>query len=112
MVEMAEGATFYYRTPESYDPEAAAKFLTTEQRPVLEAVLRRMETLDDYSAAGIEGAFADVMTETGLKLGKIGPPVRVALTGGTVSPGVYEVIAVLGRERTAERLRRALTAIG
>lgn len=111
MVEMAEGAAFYYKAPESYDPEAAGKFLTEVQRPALEAVVRHLENLDDFSESGIEGAFSAIFSETGLKMGKIGPSVRVALTGGTVSPSVYEVIAVLGKGRTLERLRRAVAAI-
>lgn len=51
-------------------------------------------------------AFDRVMEETGLKLGKIGPAVRVALTGSTSSPGIYEVIAVLGIEESCRRLQR------
>ena len=47
-----------------------------------------------------------------LKLGQLAQPVRVALTGGTVSPGIYEVIAVLGRARTVTRLRKAVAQIG
>ena len=47
-----------------------------------------------------------------MKLGQLAQPVRVALTGGTVSPGIYEVIAVLGRERTVSRLRKAIVQIG
>ena len=111
MVEMADGALFYYRAPESYDPEAAGKFLTEDRRPALEAVVRHLENLDDFSESGIEGAFSAIFEETGLKMGKIGPSVRVALTGGTVSPSVYEVIAVLGKDRTLERLRRAVATI-
>ena len=51
------------------------------------------------------------MEERELKLGKIAQPVRVALTGGTVSPGIFETIEALGREKTLERLKRALRSI-
>ena len=53
-------------------------------------------------------AFERVLGRFSLKLGQLAQPVRVALTGGTVSPGIYEVIAVLGRERTVVRLRAAI----
>jgi glutamyl-tRNA synthetase len=53
-------------------------------------------------------AFERVLARFNLKLGQLAQPVRVALTGGTVSPGIYEVIAVLGRPRTISRLRFAL----
>jgi glutamyl-tRNA synthetase len=51
------------------------------------------------------------MDESGLKLGKIGPTVRVALTGGTVSPGIYDVIAVLGKDSVMVRLQKALASL-
>jgi glutamyl-tRNA synthetase len=112
MVEMAQGAAFYYAPQITYEDEAAAKFLTAAQRPLLESVTARLEALESFDEAAIAEAFGAVMEETGLKLGKVAPSVRVALTGSTVSPSVYEVIAVLGRDRTLERLRRAVATIG
>jgi glutamyl-tRNA synthetase len=52
------------------------------------------------------------MEESGLKFGKIGPSVRAALVGGTVSPSIYDVVAVLGRGAVLERLNKALASIG
>ena len=52
------------------------------------------------------------MKKTGLKLGKIAQPTRVALTGGTVSPGIFEVMEILGKEKVIDRLNKALSAIG
>jgi glutamyl-tRNA synthetase len=65
----------------------------------------------DFSEAKIQAAFEKVLTRFGLKLGQLAQPVRVALTGGTVSPGIYEVIAVLGRDRTVTRLQKAIAQI-
>jgi glutamyl-tRNA synthetase len=59
----------------------------------------------------VQAAFERVLERFGMKLGQLAQPVRVALTGGTVSPGIYEVIAVLGRQRTIARLKRAVTAL-
>lgn len=108
LVEMAEGAAFYYRSEVEFDAEAAAKFLTTDKRTPFEALIRHLEACNDWSHDGIVAAFQNVMDETGLKLGKFGPSVRVALVGGTISPGIHEVVEVLGKSRTLERLRRAL----
>ena len=105
MVEMAQGAAFYFKNEIEYDPEAAARFLTPDKAPVFDAVIRRLAACHDFSEQGIGNAFAEVMAETGLKLGKIGPAVRVALTGGTVSPGIYEVISVLGKDESLRRLK-------
>jgi glutamyl-tRNA synthetase len=59
----------------------------------------------------LEKVFHDVMEETGLKMGKVAQPVRVALTGGTVSPGIYDVLDILGRDRSLARLRKAVSGI-
>jgi glutamyl-tRNA synthetase len=68
------------------------------------------ELLSDASRI-IEKLFGQVLARFGLKLGQLAQPVRVALTGGTVSPGIFEVIAVLGRARTVRRLRKAAALI-
>ena len=108
LVEMAEGAAFYYRSEVEFDAEAAAKFLTADKRTPFEALIRHLEACTDWSHDGIVAAFQNVMDETGLKLGKFGPSVRVALVGCTTSPGIHEVVEVLGQTRTLVRLRRAL----
>ena len=112
LVEMADGARFYFVAPESYDEEAAAKFLTSDKRDVLELTVRHLEALTIYNHDNVESAFKAVMEESGLKFGKIGPTVRVALVGGTVSPSIYDVVAVLGKERVLLRLQKALASLG
>jgi glutamyl-tRNA synthetase len=111
LLEMADGAKFYYRKPEAYDEAAAAKFLTEDKRTVLELLISRLSELSEFTLETVEAAFQQVLEETGLKLGKVGPTVRVALTGGTVSPGIFDVVAVLGRERVVERLEKALASL-
>ena len=59
----------------------------------------------------IENAFKSLMEESGLKFGKIGPTVRVALVGGTVSPSIYDVVSVLGKEEVLDRLKKALVSL-
>jgi len=108
MVEMADGAAFYFAGDINYDPEAAAKHLTADKKPILEALVRGLETSADFNEEAIEAVFASVLADLGLKLGKVGPTVRVALTGGTVSPGIYEVLAVLGKSESLRRLRRSV----
>ncbi|HAD04126.1 MAG: glutamate--tRNA ligase [Desulfuromonadales bacterium GWC2_61_20] len=108
LVEMADGAVFYYAKEIIADPEAVAKWCTAEARPGYEAVLSALTACNDFTHAGIESAFAGVMSATGLKLGKLAPAVRVTLTGSTASPSVYEVLETLGQERSLERLRNGL----
>jgi len=112
MVEMAEGAEFYFRGEFEYEEAAAAKFLTSDKTPVFEQLIEKLDVVSEWNETAIEAAFGAVMEETGLKLGKIGPSVRVALCGGTTSPGIYEVLSVLGREESLRRLRRCLDYLG
>lgn len=108
MLEMADGAAFYFAKEVVYDPEAVAKQLTVDKLPVLQALLRGLEASTVFDEAAIEAVFSGVLADLGLKLGKVGPAVRVALTGGTVSPGIYEVLAVLGKEESLRRLAAAV----
>jgi glutamyl-tRNA synthetase len=109
LVELVEFASFYLNDEITIDPKAAAKFLKPEIAEPLSALASELSTLDDFAEATIQAAFELVLARFNLKLGQLAQPVRVALTGGTVSPGIYEVIAVLGRERTVSRLHSAVT---
>lgn len=111
LVEMADQALFYYQDEVSYEPDAARKFLTPEALTALMALTAKLEALEDYTEQALEETFKAVMAETGLKLGKIAQPVRVALSGRSASPGIFEIIAIIGKEKTLVRLRRAIAHI-
>jgi glutamyl-tRNA synthetase len=112
LVEMTDGAHFYYRDDvRPYDQKAAKKFLKPETVQVLALLAEGLDALDDLAEKTQEGAFKRVMDETGLGFGKIAQPVRVALTGTTVSPGIFEVIEVLGKARVLNRLKAAIEFI-
>jgi len=106
LVELVDFASFYLNDAITIDPKAAAKFLKPEVAEPLQALADELAALDgDFSEAGVQSTFERILARFNLKLGQLAQPVRVALTGGTVSPGIYEVIAVLGRDRTIARLR-------
>ena len=108
LVELIDSAHFYLTDDIAIDEKAAKKFLTPEVSQPLSKLIERLSALDEFSEANIESAFSGVLEEFGLSMGKLAQPVRVALTGSTVSPGIHEVIAVLGKERTIRRLQSAL----
>ena len=70
-----------------------------------------LEGVAAFDEKELEKAFLAVMEQTGLKLGKISQPVRVALTGRTASPGIFEIIAIIGKEQVLARLKRAIQYI-
>lgn len=106
MVEMADSAAFYFAKEIDYLPEAVSKCCTPEAQAGYQIVLKHLAALDDFNHDAIAEAFNLAISESGLKLGKLAPAVRVALTGKTVSPSVFEVLEVLGKEESLARLRR------
>jgi glutamyl-tRNA synthetase len=107
LLEMADGAAFYYLADINYDAQAQEKFLTQEQKPLFTALLEELGKCPEFTEELLEKAFAQVMTATSLKFGKVAQPLRVALTGGTASPSIYEVLIVLGKERSLQRISQA-----
>jgi glutamyl-tRNA synthetase len=104
LVELLDGAQFLYaKRPLEMDPKAQA--ILAEGRFHLAALLPRLEALHDWSADAIEAAVRAYVADSGAKLGSVAQPMRAALTGRAVSPGVFDVIAVLGREESLGRLR-------
>jgi len=107
LVELADNARFYVeRRPIPIDPKAAA-LLTPEARSLL-ATLTPALAASSWEAAALEAAVRAVADTSGVKLGGLAQPLRAALAGGTTSPPIFEVMAVLGREETLGRLSDAL----
>jgi len=111
LAEMAEQAHWHVRDAIAIDENAAKKHLRPVALPLLQDLLPRLEALDPWSEASLEPAFDAVVAAHDTKMGKLAQPVRVAVTGGPNSPGIFETLAALGRERTVARLRDAVTAI-
>jgi glutamyl-tRNA synthetase len=97
----------FFREPPQLDETAAKKFLVKDAAPRLRALQDVLAGTEDWSAAALEARVAQWLRENGLELKDIGQPVRVALTGRGASPSLFEVLAILGRERSMARLARA-----
>jgi len=110
LVEMAKGMEFYFINDIKYDEKAKEKLFTPSIKPVLEKLIEMIEKTEDFSHTSIEGIFNKLVEESKIKLGNIAQPVRLALTGKTVSPGIFEVILVLGKKSVIERLKLALNS--
>jgi glutamyl-tRNA synthetase len=108
LVEMVEWVKPYFGQAVTFEEEAAKKFLTPAIAPVLQKLLSRFEALSNFSKQTWEESFKSLVEEEGLKMGQLAQPVRVALTGRTASPGLFEVMEVLGRDRTLFRLRQGI----
>jgi len=107
LVELAEQSRCLVSDDVRYEPKAVAKFLGETERERLRFLADVLADVDPWEAATIESAFGSVLERFEIKLGKLAQPARVAFTGGTVSPGIFELCEVLGRDRTVARLRSA-----
>jgi glutamyl-tRNA synthetase len=105
LVEMAEQGRFYFVAPTDYDPVAAGRLLTPSTAAHLDRLLRRLQGLEPWDAATLEGAFRQLASELGVKLVDLAQPARLALTGRTASPPLFGMMAELGPDETLRRLR-------
>ena len=112
LVEMADWTLPYVTEPVAMDESAAGKFLTPAIAPSLHKFAERAKTIEPFSKETLEPVVHTILEEEQLKMGKLAQPLRVALTGRTFSPGIYEVMELLGKDRTLIRIERALNRIG
>ncbi len=112
LVDLVEQGHYYFTDDVDIDAKAAKKFLGEAARAPLSSLSAELALLEDFRHDGIERAFSNTLQKCDLKMGELAQPVRVAITGSTVSPGIHEVIEVLGKKRTLERLQAALRVIG
>ncbi len=108
LVEMVEWVKPYFGEAVVWEEEAAKKYLTQANAPVLRKLLERFHSLPAFSKQTWEEQFKRLVEEEGMKMGQLAQPVRVALTGRTASPGLFDVMEVLGRDRTLSRLQQSL----
>jgi glutamyl-tRNA synthetase len=108
LVELADAASPYLVDMPEMDAKAAKKFMKAQNAPVLEKVRELVVTHGANNVEAMEHAFHELAEEMELKLGKVAQPTRVALTGRTFSPGIFEVMDILGQDSTLKRLDRAL----
>jgi glutamyl-tRNA synthetase len=108
--EIVEQCRPYVRDEIEYDAGAIAKQWKDRDATtkILAATRDRLSPVPDWSAAALEGALRDLADMLGLAAGKLFQPLRVALTGTAVSPGIFEVLMILGRERSLARIDAAL----
>lgn len=107
LLEMAGNSLFFFGPPADYEPKAARKNLTDEAGDVLARVTGGLRKLEPWDAESIHALITAEAEKSGLNLGKIAQPIRVAVSGGPVSPPIDQTLAILGRDETVKRLEHA-----
>jgi glutamyl-tRNA synthetase len=108
VIELADNLLFYARdgAPEIADDKARAQ-LTSDARALLGNLATALEGENDWSEPAMETAIRRFAETQGVKLGQVAQPLRVALSGSTASPGIFEVLSILGPSETRRRLLAA-----
>lgn len=110
--ELVDGAGFLFaQRPLPLDAKAA-QLLSPEARARLAALVPRLEALPEWSVAATENAVRELSVELGVKLGDLAQPLRAALTGRATSPGIFDVLEILGREESLGRIKDQSAAAG
>lgn len=112
LIELAHSLRYYIAEDVEYNVKAKEKFLNEKYLANLIEVKESLEALDNFIAPEIEKSFVSIGEKQNIKLGNIAQPVRVAITGKTESPGIFEVLEIVGKEKTLQRLEKAIQTIG
>ena len=109
--EVADASTYFFKDITEYDAKGVAKHFKPESVAILEQCIAAIEADDVYDLATTEAAYNKIAADNDLSLGKVIHPTRLALTGRTVSPGMFDVMVLLGKEKTLNRLHKAVEYI-
>jgi glutamyl-tRNA synthetase len=104
MLELADGAAFLFKSRPLAMDEKAQALLTEDARALLGQISARLQGQADWTAEALEANLKPYAEELGLGLGKLAQPLRAALTGQTTSPGIFDVLALLGRDESLARI--------
>ena len=106
--EMAQNSVFFFSELSGYDEKAAKKNLTADAIGPLTTIRQKLAALESWAASAIHDAVNQTATELAVGMGKVAQPIRVAVSGTSVSPPIDVTLEVLGRETTLSRLAAAV----
>ncbi len=111
LLDLSSGILYYFMDPEEYDEKGRRKFFTPKVLPALKELLSSLKDLKEWDEKTIETLFRNIVEKNGLKMVELAQAVRLALTGKTVSPGIFEVMDSLGREKVLKRIEKVVEII-
>jgi len=105
LLELAAGACFFYHRPQAFDEKAVSKNFKADTDALLDAFMQQAEGLAEWNAEAIHALIADVCAQFETGMGKLAQPIRILISGGSVSPPIDATLALLGRDETLTRMR-------
>ena len=109
--ELADSILYVFKEFDDYDAKAAKKALNAAALEPLTLLAQKFENLNDWNAASIHQIVEQVTTELEVNMGKVGQPLRVAVTGGSFSPPIDQTVEIIGKQNTLQRIHRAINKI-
>ncbi|MBO8416237.1 MAG: glutamate--tRNA ligase [Proteobacteria bacterium] len=106
--EMAQKAACYYQDITEYDPAGVKKWMKEGSVDVLREALTVLQSAASWEAQPLDEALSDLAKRLEIGMGKVGQPLRIALTGSAMSPGIGDTLVLCGRERALERIAKAI----
>ena len=106
--ELADSILYCFQEFEDYDAKAVKKTFRPDALQALECLKREFELLTDWNAGAIHQVVENITERLGVNMGKVGQPLRVAVTGGSFSPPIDQTVEIIGKARTLKRLSRAI----
>lgn len=111
LVDLAEGARFFYAAPRQYDEKAVQKNFREGTWALLEKLIVGIEALDEFSGEAVHALIGEICEAEGVGMGKLAQPVRILVSGGPVSPPIDLTLGLLGRDESLARLRAGMAAL-
>jgi glutamyl-tRNA synthetase len=110
-VDILADGSFLFTAPSGFDQDAVAKKWNAESAGYVKEVRDLMAGVPDFSATTTEPIFKQFLADRGIGFGKVAPQIRLAVTGGLIGPGVFDIFEVLGKDETLRRLDHALATL-
>ncbi len=108
LVDLADGARFFYHAPTEYVEKAVKKNFKDATWPLLDAFVAKAEALPDWSGESVHAVISEVCEAAGVNMGKLAQPIRILVSGGPVSPPIDLTLELLGREASLRRIRKGM----
>lgn len=104
-----EQSWFFFNAPETIDTASVAPKWNADKKEFFETYIEKVSASPDWVAASLESSFKELAAEKNIKPGEILLPLRIMLVGGKFGPGVFDIAALIGKEETIKRIRKALS---
>ena len=111
ITDIAENAAYFFIDPEVYEEKAERKYFSKDSDWYLKSIVEKIKTLDGFSQSTIENAYTEIAASAGIMVAALIHPTRLAISGVSFGPGLFELMEVLGKDAVVRRIEKAIKRI-